>query len=130
MFKVGDKVRCVQKYRGLTMGGVYTVIGVRRTSIEEDGIKYEQLVSVVGDNGSTSTAFHTRFELVVEKTPSISAMTDQQLADEYRRFLVSRVPFFEELVRRGYKITIKGKHINTLTESVDIAFTKTETITL
>jgi hypothetical protein len=65
----------------------------------------------------TEKMYATRFELV----DPFTSMSDQQLADKYRKMRAEGKKVFDELRRRGYTVS---------STSYDIKISKTETINL
>lgn len=98
MFKVGDKVVCIDTKNGangvLKFGKTYTIGGfdkygfVLLKELHPHGLGY----------------FASRFELA-EEVFNISSATDQQLADEYRKNIKIRGDLLAELNTRGYVLT-------------------------
>lgn len=120
-FPVGSKVRCIQQAGVLVKGKIYTVI-------RNDGsFTYVD----TGLHPQANGYFHYRFEAVPEPEFNISTATDQELADEYRRFILEARPLRQELLNRGFTFTHKkdGK-ILVFCETEDTVISKKEIIAL
>lgn len=99
MFKVGDRVKCIRTNRlerYLTEGKEYVVLSVDS--------KY---LNVWSDKGHIGSYYPDRFELA----DPFTSMSDQQLADDFRQTHRRNLELSDELIKRGYAITIwRGTH--------------------
>jgi hypothetical protein len=104
VFEIGNRIRCLNSVNshGLVKGSVYTVSGINN---RQGFVLIKELPNnVLG-------FFDHRFELVTDEVFNVSTATDQELADEYRRLLDSRVPIFNELKNRGFTVKTKNSGV-------------------
>jgi hypothetical protein len=98
MFKVGDRVLLKERYGSFPKGTEATVIKV----VSSYWSNAQQLV-ITDVQGMHCYDF--RLELV-PKGFNVSTMTDQELADEFRRTINQHYDMAEALTARGYKIRL------------------------
>lgn len=121
MFKVGDKVRLIERYGAYNEGAEDIVTFVKEPYRGETLIHTKSFV-----------CYSKRLELVSNGF-NISTATDQELADEYRRILGVSISCTDELVRRGYDVMYERGGVKYKIAPIGKRFiTKTikETITL
>jgi hypothetical protein len=112
MFKVGDVVKCIAPPYGpshLTKGKTY-VVQTAHGGYPSSRMK-NLLVTVIGDDGGKGSFFATRFELV----DPVTSMSDQQLADDFRTAHRKVLSIFDELTKRGYKVTVTFGKVSKVT---------------
>ena len=104
MFKVGGVVRCIDLGHpdsGLIKGWLYVV-----KHVSADG----QFVTVLTDDNIERQVLSTRFELP-NRPNTLADFSDQQLADDFRTTHRRHLELFDELIKRGYAITLwRGTH--------------------
>lgn len=110
-FKVGDDVICVNESitQNLVRGKIYTV-----ARVFSDSDPRKHLIEVKGND---CRVFASRFKEI--KKPAI---TDKELADEFRKHRTMSAEAHDELLKRGYRFKYNYDNCNA------IVFIKTETI--
>jgi hypothetical protein len=127
VFKIGDKVR----YRQATHEQVKTwpdrAFRVNEVAEVVSGPNYASF-SLRWPDGLVTNNSVSWFELAEEAPKAPAEMTDEELGAEYRKTRQILAPFFEELHKRGFKISGPGTNVSITKTTVIPATTEVKEV--